>query len=149
MKTSTIILSIHPQHIEKILSGQKRYEYRKYVPTDIQHIVVYATAPIKAIVAFIDVDIVLNDNPDTIWEKTQDYSGVSKTFFMDYYREKQSAYAIHVKRVYKLSIPKSLTTLKDIIYAPQAYKYVQETIPEIYQKLGISIMNENRSPSSF
>ena len=59
-----------------------------------------------------------------------------------YYREKQSAYAIHVKRVYKLSIPKSLTTLKDIIYAPQAYKYVQETIPEIYQKLGISIMNE-------
>lgn len=142
MKTSTIILSIHPRHIEKILSGQKRYEYRKYVPTNIQHIVVYATAPIKAIVAFIDVDIVLNDKPDTIWEKTQYYSGVSKTFFMDYYREKQSAYAIHVKRVHKLSVPKSLTTLKDIISAPQAYKYVQETIPEIYQKLGISTMNE-------
>lgn len=57
MKTNTIILSIHPRHIEKILSGQKRYKYRKYIPTDIQHIVVYISAPIKAIVAFIDVDI--------------------------------------------------------------------------------------------
>lgn len=138
MKTSTIILSIHPRHIEKILSGQKRYEYRKYIPTDIQHIVVYATAPIKAIVAFIDVDAILNDNPDTIWEKTQDYSGVSKEFFMDYYREKQSAYAIHFERVHKVIVPKSLTALKDITYAPQAYKYVQETLPEIYQKLELA-----------
>ena len=43
MKTETIILSIHPSHIEKILSGEKRYEYRKRIPTDIRHIVVYAT----------------------------------------------------------------------------------------------------------
>ena len=54
MKTETIILSIHPSHIEKILSGEKQYEYRKRIPADIRHIVVYATAPIKKIVALIE-----------------------------------------------------------------------------------------------
>ena len=29
---------------------------------------------------FINVNVILNDNPDTIWEKTQDYSDVSKEF---------------------------------------------------------------------
>ena len=56
MRTDTIILSIHPSHIEKILSGEKRYEYRKRIPTDIRYIVVYATAPIKMIVALIKID---------------------------------------------------------------------------------------------
>ena len=59
MRTDTIVLSIHPGHIEKILSGEKRYEYRKRIPTDIQYIVVYATAPIKMIVALIKIDSIL------------------------------------------------------------------------------------------
>ena len=59
MRTETIILSIHPSHIEKILSGEKLYEYRKRIPTDIRHIVVYATAPIKMIVALIEIDSIL------------------------------------------------------------------------------------------
>ena len=37
MKSKTIILSIHPRHVEKILSGEKRYEYRKQIPTDIDY----------------------------------------------------------------------------------------------------------------
>ena len=46
-KNKTIILSIHPKHIEKILSGEKRYEYRKRIPLDINYLIVYATAPTK------------------------------------------------------------------------------------------------------
>ena len=47
MENKTIILSIHPKHIEKILSGEKRYEYRKRIPLDINYLIVYATAPPK------------------------------------------------------------------------------------------------------
>ena len=69
MRTETIILSIHPSHIEKILSGEKLYEYRKRIPTDIRHIVVYATAPIKMIVALIEIDSILKGTPECVWEK--------------------------------------------------------------------------------
>ena len=62
MESKTIILSIHPNHIEKILSGEKRYEYRKRIPQDIDYLIVYATAPIKKVVAIIEVDMVMKDN---------------------------------------------------------------------------------------
>ena len=85
MKTETIILSIHPSHIEKILSGEKRYEYRKRIPTDIRHIVVYATAPIKMIVALIEIDSILTGTPESVWKKTKKHAGVSKDFFILYF----------------------------------------------------------------
>ena len=92
MKTETIILSIHPSHIEKILSGEKRYEYRKLIPTDIRYIVVYATAPIKMIVALIKIDSILKGTPESVWEKTKKHAGVSKDFFMLYELSLQCKY---------------------------------------------------------
>ena len=71
MKTKTILLSIHPCFVEKILSGEKLFEYRKNIPTDISHVVIYATVPIKNIVAFVEVDSVLKGSPQEIWEKTK------------------------------------------------------------------------------
>lgn len=80
MKTETIILSIHPSHIEKILSGEKRYEYRKRIPTDIRYIVVYATAPIKMIVALIKIDSILKGTPESVWEKTKNMQVFPRIF---------------------------------------------------------------------
>ena len=80
MRTETIILSIHPNHIEKILSGEKRYEYRKRIPTDIRRIVVYATAPIKMIVALIEIDSILKGTPECVWEQIKN-TPVSRKIF--------------------------------------------------------------------
>ena len=137
MKTDTIILSIHPKHIEKILSGEKQYEYRKYVPADIRYLVVYATAPIKMIVAFIEIDAVIKGLPNEVWEKTKQSAGISKDFFMGYFSEHHDSYAIKFKVVSKLKTPKPLTCLKRGICAPQSYVYLTETIDELYHKLDI------------
>ena len=118
MKTDTIILSIHPSHIEKILSGEKRYEYRKRIPTDIRYIVVYATAPIKMIVALIEIDSVIKGIPKEVWDKTKNYAGISQDFFMRYFSNHQDAYAIKIKAVHELLYPKPITDLKDQICAP-------------------------------
>jgi len=137
MKTDTIILSIHPSHIEKILSGEKRYEYRKRIPTDIRYIVVYATSPIKMIVAFIEIDSIIKDSPEIVWEKTKKHAGISENFFMRYFSNHQDAYAIKIKAAHKLPALKSLTILSDIICAPQSYRYLKEPILELYHKLGV------------
>ena len=137
MRTDTIILSIHPSHIEKILSGEKRYEYRKRIPTDIQYIVVYATAPIKMIVALIKIDSILKGAPESVWKKTKKHAGVSKDFFMFYFADHQDSYAIKFKTVLKLETPKSLMCLGNNITAPQSYTYLTETAEELCNKLGI------------
>ena len=66
MDKSTIILSIHPNHIEKIFSGEKMYEYRKYLPEGIKYIIVYATAPIKLVVAIIEIEKIIKGNIEDI-----------------------------------------------------------------------------------
>ena len=137
MRTETIILSIHPSHIEKILSGEKLYEYRKRIPTDIRHIVVYATAPIKMIVALIEIDSILKGTPESVWKKTQEHAGVSKDFFMHYFSDYRNSYAIKFKTVFKLETPKSLMCLDNNISAPQSYTYLNETTEELCNKLGL------------
>ena len=137
MKTDTIILSIHPQHIEKILSGEKQYEYRKQIPMNIRYIVVYATAPIKMIVAFIEIDSVIKGTPKEVWNKTKNHAGISEDFFMHYFANYRDSYAIKFKAVHELQSPKPLTGLKDQICAPQSYSYLRESLIELYHKLGI------------
>lgn len=126
MKSKTIILSIHPCHIEKIFSGEKLYEYRKSVPSDIQNIVVYATTPIKKIVAIIEVDKVLTDTPESIWKQTKKHSGITKEFFMSYFKGKEKANAIKFKDVREFKEPKSLSTI-NIHNAPQSFIYIDDS----------------------
>ena len=126
MKSKIIILSIHPCHIEKIYSGEKLYEYRKIVPSDIQNIVVYATSPIKKIVAVIEVDKVLTGTPESIWKQTCEHSGVTKEFFMSYFRGKEKANAIKIKRFIKLNEPKPLSWV-GTSNAPQSFAYIHNS----------------------
>lgn len=137
MKTETIILSIHPRHIKKILSGEKMYEYRKRIPMDIRHIVVYATAPIKMIVAFIYIESIIKDTPEVVWSKTKNHAGISKEFFINYFANHHDSYAIKFKTVLTLKEPKPLTCLGDNICAPQSYTYLKETDEELFDKLDL------------
>lgn len=139
MKSNTIIISIHPCHIDKIFSRVKLYEYRKKIPIDIKHIIVYATAPVKKIVAIIEVDSIMKETPKEIWNKTKDASGLTKKFFMSYFYNKKTAYAIKFSEVYILTDPKPLSILNNIRFAPQSYIYAKEPLSEIEKKLGLHI----------
>lgn len=138
MKSKTIILSINPQYVEKILSGEKHYEYRKKVPLDINQFLVYATAPIKKIVAIIEVDKVLNNTPKSIWNQTKKQSGVSHDFFVNYFKNTSNAYAIKFRRIHKLIDPIEITLIDGIKCAPQSYVYVNMSFDDLCQKLNIN-----------
>ena len=43
-----LLISIHPKFVEKILTGEKRFEFRKHIPScEISHILIHATTPEK------------------------------------------------------------------------------------------------------
>ena len=136
MKSKTILLSIHPCHVEKILSGEKLYEYRKNIPTDIRYVIIYATVPVKNIVALVEVESVLKGSPQEIWKKTKSNSGISEDYFMSYFCHKDNAYAIRFKDVHKLQEPKSINILDNIDCAPQSYRYIQESLNDLNGKFG-------------
>ena len=120
-----ILISIKPEYVNEILSGRKKYEYRKVKAKkdNVDKMIIYATAPIMKVVAEIEILKILEDSPDLIWENTKEYSGINKSFYDKYYENRNIAIAYQLGKVEKYNIPKELSDL-GISYSPQSFIYI-------------------------
>ena len=57
-----ILLSINPEYVKKIFSGDKEYEYRRNIfkNKEVQSIIIYCTYPIKKIVGEFFIEKISN-----------------------------------------------------------------------------------------
>lgn len=119
-----IIISINPVHVESIIKGIKKYEYRKVAAKqDISSILIYETTPIKRIVAEAEIIDVLMMEPDELWEITKNESGINKLFFDEYFEGRTVAYAYRLGKIKVYDEPKMLSDY-GITAAPQSFVYV-------------------------
>lgn len=119
-----MLLSINPEHVENILSGEKKYEFRKVKCTrEIDKIVIYSTYPVKKVIGEVDVEEILFDTIDKIWNITSEFSGITKDFYDTYYKNKEKAVAFKLGKIKKY---KKALTLEDlgVKCAPQSYMYI-------------------------
>lgn len=120
-----ILLSINPEHVDHILDGSKEYEFRKRkCKEEIDGIIIYCTAPVKQVIAEVDVAEILEDTPQKIWSRTKKKSGISADFFFKYYEGKEKAVAYKLVNINKFDEPKTLADY-GISAAPQSFVYVQ------------------------
>ena len=119
-----ILISINPEHVENILSGIKKYEYRKVAAKDdISSIIIYETTPVKRVVAEAEIIDVLMCGQEEVWELTKEGSGISKKFFDKYFKDKEVAYAYKLGEIKVFETPKTLSDF-GIRTAPQSFVYV-------------------------
>ena len=119
-----IIISINPEHVQNIIKGIKKYEYRKIAAKqDISSIIIYETTPVKRIVAEAEIEDVLMCSPEELWKITKDDSGISKEFFDEYFEGKGIAYAYKLGKIKVYDKPKTLLDY-GIKSAPQSFVYV-------------------------
>lgn len=119
-----IIISINPVHVENIINGIKKYEYRKVAAKqDISSILIYETTPIKRIVAEAEIIDVLMMKPDELWEITKNESGINKLFFDEYFAGRTVAYAYKLGKIKVYDEPKMLSDY-GITTAPQSFVYI-------------------------
>ncbi|MFC5413128.1 ASCH domain-containing protein [Larkinella bovis] len=92
-----VLLSIKPEFVERIFSGQKRFEYRKALfKKDVTTVIVYSTMPIGLIVGEFKVKKIHKDEPTNLWEKTKEYSGVAEVFYNEYFKGRNQGFAIEI-----------------------------------------------------
>ena len=107
--TNTVILSIKPQYVEKIFSGEKRFEYRKKIwkNTKVNRVIIYASAPVKKIVGEFEIDIEKSEwgNLDILWEETQYEGGISIKEFYEYFKGHDYGFAIRIKNPIRYDEP--------------------------------------------
>ena len=119
-----ILISINPEHVQNIIAGIKKYEYRKIAAKqDISSIIIYETTPIKRIVAEAEIIDVLELPPDELWEQTKNESGISKAFFDRYFDNRTIAFAYKLGEIKVYDKPKTLMDY-GIKAAPQSFVYV-------------------------
>lgn len=119
-----MLLSINPEHVDRILRGEKEYEYRKFrCRNDVDKIIIYATAPRKQVVAEAEISEIIEDDILSVWHQTKAHSGVSYSFFRKYYKGKKTAVAYHLKNLTVYDAPMTLHEI-GVSKAPQSYCYL-------------------------
>ncbi len=127
----SILMSIHPKFVEKILSNEKRFEFRKVKTRKYKSnkIFIYSTSPESKIIASAEIEEIIEDNPEKVWNKTKKFSGIDYPFFVEYYKNKNKAFAYKLKNVKKFDYAISLKEL-GIKNAPQSFMYLEKKLEE-------------------
>ena len=121
-----LLISIKPEFVKKILSGEKKYEFRRTIfRQKVDKIYIYSTAPDKLIVGYFDFEEIIEDTPSNLWDKFNKCGGISKESFFDYYEGKEIGYAIKIGKLHIFPKPIDVSSLENF-RAPQSFCYIED-----------------------
>jgi predicted transcriptional regulator len=121
-----VLLSIKPIFANKIFSGSKRYEFRRTIFKDknVQKAIVYSSYPEQKVIGEFEIDSILFDKIDNLWNITKEHSGIDEKYFLEYFSDKEKGYAIKIKGFKRYRKPVDLRTHYGIT-PPQSFVYVK------------------------
>ncbi len=121
-----ILLSIKPEFADKILSGEKCFEFRKVIPRNkgIHTVVIYATMPVGKIIGEFQIDSIISEPPTKLWKITQDGAGINQIFFDQYFKNREMGHAIKIKFYKRYDMPIMLTEVLKNGVPPQSFVYL-------------------------
>jgi predicted transcriptional regulator len=121
-----VLLSIKPEFAQKIFEGSKRYEYRRTIfkQGEVTKVIVYASAPIQKVIGEFQIGDILHDEPLALWAITENYAGISKDRFLQYFSNSISGYAILVETPTMYSNPLPLESFM-VSCPPQSFMYLR------------------------
>jgi type I restriction enzyme S subunit len=116
-----LIISIKPEFVSKIISGEKKYEFRRLIyRKEVDKIYIYQTLPHAGIIGYFNPGEIIKSTPSDLWNSLNDVSGTSEEFFNSYFHDKSEGYAIEIKNLVVFDNPITDSGIR----APQSYKYI-------------------------
>ena len=128
-KTPALWFSIRPHFAEAILEGWKRYELRRVAPRvpPGSIAVVYATAPVKAIIGAFELLEIVSRPVETLWQIVGRQSALDRSAYDCYFAGKDRAVAITIGETWRAARNRSLDELRSrwpAFHPPQSYRYL-------------------------
>lgn len=125
-----VLLSIKPHYAEAILSGAKKYEFRKteFKRRGIARVYLYANGSVSKIVGSFEIESTLRGTPETIWESCNEYGGITKKDFFKYFEGSKQAFAYKIKNPRKFyGEIDSRSIIESFKAPPQSFYYVPDS----------------------
>jgi predicted transcriptional regulator len=123
-----VLLSIKPNFAEAIFNGTKKYEFRRTIFREpkVNRVVLYVSSPICKVLGEFTIEQILEMTIEKLWDETKTWSGIDRNYFNDYFRGRNSGYALRVTKPRRFSKPLSLKKDFGINYPPQSFCYLQK-----------------------
>lgn len=119
------LLSIKPKYAAAILSGEKKYEFRRTIfSRHVDVVLIYVTAPVRRVVAEFDILSVFRESLKTLWQNTRKHAGMDEDSFFSYFDGLQTGYAIEIGEVREYEEP-FCPIRKLSIKPPQSFVYLE------------------------
>lgn len=123
-----ILLSIKPEFVFKIFTGEKRFEFRKKIPKKhFKKVFIYESSPTQNVVGWFIVSRIIKDDPDTIWDECNSKSGIEKQNYYNYCNGNQKIYALEIKEYHKFDDPINPFNLISNFMPPQNFTYLDSS----------------------
>lgn len=120
------LISIRPCFVEKILSGEKKLEFRRsWAAQQVDVLVIYSSAPTQRIVAAVNVVGVTEGSPTALWELSKEKGGgVTRQLIYDYFEGKKTGFAIEIADVLEFERPVDPKKVFKDFLPPQSFRYL-------------------------
>lgn len=124
----TVLISIKPEHVEKILTGQKTLEFRRsWAKYPVDKLVIYSTSPQKRIVAIADIKNLYKGSPNFLWLLSKEKKGgISRRFLYSYFHGKKEGFAIELDNIFTLPVSVDPRLIFKKFTSPQSFCYVSD-----------------------
>ncbi|MDR2784490.1 MAG: hypothetical protein LBB83_01095 [Treponema sp.] len=120
-----LLMSIVPVIGRRIVSGKKKYEYRRSIfRKPVNRIYLYLSSPERKIPGYFRFGGCIEGTVREIWEKTRDESAAAEAEYLDYFKNTNRAFAIRIDEFIKFAEPLDPWTTPGFL-PPQSFRYVR------------------------
>jgi predicted transcriptional regulator/ribosomal protein S18 acetylase RimI-like enzyme len=157
-KAADLILSVRPNFLSKIVSGEKKVELRKKFSKKWEGatVILYATHPYHEFVGEAKINRVVMGKPIDIWYEYRDFLGCDRDAFFSYCEGKEDIYALLLSNVRRFEMPVGIDWVNKIfntviskqkeITPPQSHCRVQNELLYPIAVLRSSLFNFKMGP---
>ena len=129
MDSNAALISIQPEFATKILTGEKKLEFRRrWTPREVKTLVIYATAPVQRIVGFATVVGGTQGTPTQLWQLTRRCDGgITRPRLFAYLKNSPTAVAIELSKIKRL--PGGIDPWRCLgrdFRPPQSFRYLSQ-----------------------
>jgi predicted transcriptional regulator len=127
-----LLMSITPVVGRRIMSGKKKYEYRRSIfRKPVNRVYLYLSTPVRKIVGYFNYRGYMEGTIQEIWEATEKESAATRDGYLDYFVNANKAFAIRIDEFINYADPvdpwkvPSRTLGSGRFLPPQSFCYVK------------------------
>jgi predicted transcriptional regulator len=115
----------------KIFNHTKKFEFRRAIfkKEKIQDVIIYASHPVQKIVGRFQIGKILEASPEQLWSSCNNFAGIEKEAFFEYFHDKTIGYAIEIQNLEQFSNTIDPKTVIPDFHPPQSYCYTNISVP--------------------